>query len=69
MNTLIHDTWKSSLPWEHPHLIPRHIRILGSEKGEALAKFATNKPQPAVNMMLTSAKNSDTVVNKSLPAI
>jgi hypothetical protein len=69
VHTPIHATWKSSLPWVHLQLIPRHIGILGSEKGEALAKIATNKPQPAVNMMLTSAKNSDTVAKKSLPSL
>jgi len=69
VNTPIHDTWKSSLPWVHLHLIPKHIRILGSEKGEALAKIGTNKSQAAVNMMFTSAKNSDTVVKKSLPSL
>jgi len=68
-HTLIHATWKSRLPWVHLHVIPRHIRILGSENGEALAKIGKNKPQPAVNMMLSSAKNSDTVVKKSLPAL
>jgi len=29
-----------------------------------MAKIGTNKTQPAVNMMLTSAKKSDTVVKK-----
>jgi hypothetical protein len=54
-----------SLPWVHLQLIPRHIRIPGTEKGKALAKIGTNKPQPALNMMLTSAKNSGNVVKKS----
>jgi hypothetical protein len=64
VHTLIHATWKSALSWIHLHLIPRHIRILGSENCEALAKIGKNMPQPAVNMMLSSAKNSDTVVKK-----
>lgn len=64
VHTPIHATWKSSLPCVHLQLIPIHIRIFGSEKGEELAKIGTNKPQPAVNMMFTSAKNSDTVVKK-----
>lgn len=44
-HTLIHATWISSLPLVHLQLIPRHIRILGSEKGEALAKIGTNNPK------------------------
>jgi hypothetical protein len=52
----------------HLQLTASHIRTLCSEKADTLAKMGTNKPQPAVNTMLTSAKNSDTTVKKSLQA-
>jgi hypothetical protein len=52
----------------HLQLTPSHIRILCSEKADALAKVGTNKPQPTVNVMLTSVKNSDAIIKKSPPS-
>jgi hypothetical protein len=50
-------------------LTPSHIRILGSEEADALAKMGTNKLQPEVNITLTSARNSiNTKVKKSFQA-
>jgi hypothetical protein len=39
-----------------------------NEKTDAHAKIGTTQPQPEVNMLLTSTKNTEIVVKKSLQA-